>query len=80
MKKLLIGILATLACFACFAGCNKDKGNENESSAPSTEQTASVEDAKKNVKALYQSSIGTGRFDYEVVNAVNVAGVSFSIN
>ncbi len=77
MKKFITGILATLACFACFAtGCNK-----NDTPNSSSQQTIDLSEAQAYAEDYFRSQLinKTNREDFTLENAINYDGVSFPI-
>ncbi len=73
MKKLITGILATLACFAFAVGCGETNNNQNsnDSTTSSTQsQATDVNAAAEFLEAKYLEEDTEGRYDYELVNTV----------
>ena len=72
MKKLIIGLLALLTCFACFAGCSKDAPAESSSdtniSSPEDELSNTLDEAADFLEDMYKASDKETRKDYEVVS------------
>ncbi len=78
-KKLISGVLATLACAACFAGCDLLAPMDNPFRNNSSTQSASLEDAKDYLKALYKDMAKECATQYSVVSNVVINGVSHSV-
>ncbi len=78
-KKLITGVLATLACAACFAGCDLLAPMDNPFKNNSSTQSASLEDAKDYLKALYKDMAKECATQYSVVSNVVINGVSHSV-
>ncbi len=75
MKKLITGILATLAVCSCFAGCDLlgGKKKNSTSSSPDPEPTpaeANVEGAADYLEAMYNDHEAEGRADYERITSL----------
>lgn len=64
MKKQLIGVLASLGCLACFAGCGGNK---------------ELEQAKDYVQELYKNVSAETNADYTRAGFVKINGVDYSI-
>ncbi len=84
MKKLITGVLATLACVACLTGCNllEPMGGGTlgpTESSTTTNDTANLESAKNFIKAKYDKEIEDGRENYEVVNSITLNDVKYAI-
>ena len=71
-KKLITGILATLACAACFAAC----GQTNDSGSSSA---SGLTDAKAYLNDMYKSKDVETREDYTVVNSLAFDGATYTI-
>ncbi len=69
MKKFLIGVLATVSCFACLSAtaCGGDDGK-------------GLEEAAAKVSKLYDANTLSSGFDYEVVNEVVVNDVTYTVS
>ncbi len=79
-KKLITGILATLACCTYFAGCDLLAPIDNPlDNLGATSQTASLDDAKDYLKALYKDMTKECATQYSVVSNVVINGVSHSV-
>ncbi len=79
MKKLITGVLATLACFACLTGCDLLKSTKD--STPATvERTEGLANAKTYVNGTYREDgkeeVG---YDYVVANTAPAAGKQYPI-
>ncbi|MBQ7830932.1 MAG: hypothetical protein IJ393_02515, partial [Clostridia bacterium] len=90
MKKKLIGLLASLACLACFAGCNNplysgdssiDSGNAPAQSSSSVDgaQSYDVKGAAAYIADMYKAKDKSGRKDYTVVKKVLYDGATYTI-
>ena len=91
MKKLFVCLLILIVCFAGLVAC----GDETETTAPETSSTAPVsssaptsgdepaksglEDAKAYLEALYKESGESTPVDYELIGALRVDGVSYTL-
>ncbi len=77
-KKLITGILATLACFACFGGaaCNKDKGDNSSSS----EVVIDLDAAKAFADDQFRLDHAETREDYEFPNTILFDGVTYNLS
>ena len=90
MKKKLIGLLASLACLACFAGCNNplysgdvsspDNGNPTQSSSSvDGAQSYDVKGAAEYIADMYKAQDSSGRTDYKVAKKVLYDGAAYTI-
>ncbi len=78
-KKLIAGILALSSVF-CLASCDKISGLFGKNSSSSIQTPASdVAGAKAYLQDMYLKKNVEERFDYDVVKAVNIGGVVYTI-
>ncbi len=81
MKKLITGVLATLACLACFtpcvAGCSDGEDTPTSSSGPSVVYDATG--AAGYLEAQYKEKDKSGRKDYELPNTTVFQGNTYNV-
>ncbi len=83
MKKLITGVLAMLACFACFTGCNfdfKQPLDSNQQNSSVEETSNPLDDAAAYLEEMYRVSHKETRKDYEVVSEVLGFAVTWSVD
>lgn len=76
MKKLTIGILASLACIACLSGCS-DKGKTD--TPPAIEASVGLQGAKAFLETKYKKQVSEVSANYELPNSVAYDGVTYDI-
>ncbi len=80
MKKLITGILATLACFACFSATacfSSDDGASTSNS--STVESSAIEGAKDYLKQMYKNKNKEVEQSYTLPNTLPVGDVTYTI-
>ena len=83
MKKLITGVLAMLACFACFTGCNfdfKQPLDSNQQNSSVEETSNPLDDAAAYLEEMYRVSHKETRKDYEVVSEVLGFAITWSVD
>ncbi len=85
MKKLITGILATLACFACLTGCELLEPVSPDTSAPTsssvpTDGAIDLEGAKAYADDMFRTSNTSVRADYELPNFLNYDNLSYPLS
>ena len=79
MKKLITGILATLACLGCMTSCNilADTPSFGDSTSQTT-QTYNIKEAEDYLKSMYPKTAETDR-DYTVTKAFIYDGATYTV-
>ncbi len=85
MKKLITGILATLACVACLTGCELLEPVSPDTSAPTnnsvpTDGAIDLEGAKVCADDMFRTSNTSVRADYELPNFLNYDNQSYPLS
>ena len=86
MKKLLICLLVLIMCVAGLVACGGEETTApgttvapSTTTAPTTTENTGLQDAKAYLEALYKDAGESTPVDYELIGALRVAGVPFTL-